>query len=419
MRFLPRRRTAEPAPPVAQPSPAAEVADAAVPPVPTASSDQVQFVAFHPRWLRRATVLVLLLVVAWRVADWLFGQVSDFLFLLLLAWLISIALEPFVHAMARRGMRRGAATAIALFALLLLALAFFAVLGGLLFTQVSGLITSLPSLINDVVTWVNDTFHTTIDPQQITDQLNLTPEQIASLASNVAGGFFGIVTSIVGVAFNALTVLVFAFYFSADGPRLRQTIASWLPPRQQRVFVTVWEIAVVKAGGFVISRAGLAVLSAAFHALFFLLIDVPYWLPMGLFAGITSQFIPTIGTYLGIAVPALFAAFDDPIDVVWIVLFATVYQQVENYIFTPRVSRATMNIHPAIALGSVFVGAAIFGVLGALIGIPIAAAVIAVIETYGRRYDLVPELATVHEEVAAAASEASATATTTAPTGPD
>ena len=51
-----------------------------------------------------------------------------------------------------------------------------------------------------------------------------------------------------------------------------------------------------------------------------------------------------------------------------------------------------MDIHSGLALGSVFVGAALFGPIGALIGIPLAAAVIAVIETYGQRYELVPEL---------------------------
>ena len=91
-------------------------------------------------------------------------------------------------------------------------------------------------------------------------------------------------------------------------------------------------------------------------------------------------------------IPALFAAFDKPINVVWIIAFATVYQQIESYVFTPRVSRATMDIHPAIALGSVFVGFAFFGPIGAIIGIPLAAAVIAVIETYADRHELVPEL---------------------------
>ena len=148
--------------------------------------------------------------------------------------------------------------------------------------------------------------------------------------------------------------------------------------------------AVQKAGGFVISKLALASLSSAFHAGFFYLIDIPYWLPMGIFAGVVSQFIPTIGTYIGVALPALFAVFDDPVDVLWIVIFATVYQQIENYVFTPRISTKTMDINSGVALASVFVGAALFGPIGAIIGIPIAAIVIAIFEAYGQRYEVHP-----------------------------
>lgn len=194
------------------------------------------------------------------------------------------------------------------------------------------------------------------------------------------------------VLFDALTVLVFAFYLAADGPRLRRTIASWLPPQRQKVLLTVWDISLAKTGGFVVSKLILASISAVAHAAFFWFIDLPYWLPMGIFAGVTSQLIPTIGTYIGVAVPVLIALLDKPISAVWIVLFATVYQQIENYVLTPRVSRATMDIHPAVALGAVFAGLAIWGPIGALIGIPIAAAIIAVVATYGQRYELISEM---------------------------
>src|SRR5207253_9204788 len=104
-------------------------------------------------------------------------------------------------------------------------------------------------------------------------------------------------------------------------------------------------------------------------------------------------FIPVVGTYIGIAVPLLFVVFQSPLTAVWIIVFATVYQQIETYLFTPRVSRRTMDVNSGIALAAVFIGAAIWGPIGALIGIPLAAAVVAVVETYGRRYELVPELA--------------------------
>ncbi|MDQ6938345.1 MAG: AI-2E family transporter, partial [Actinomycetota bacterium] len=69
------------------------------------------------------------------------------------------------------------------------------------------------------------------------------------------------------------------------------------------------------------------------------------------------------------------------------------YQQLENYVFTPRISRRTMDVHPAIALGAVIAGAALFGPVGALIGIPLAAVAVAVINTFSQRHTLLPELA--------------------------
>jgi predicted PurR-regulated permease PerM len=360
--------------------------------LPTPEDGRAVPVRFEAASLRRGAIVVFAVFAGFELIMWSFSVLGGFLFLLLLAWLLSIAMEPAVAWFANRGMRRGLATGLVGAGVVAVSLVFLAVFGSLFFTQLAELVTGLPGYVNQVVTWLNSTFNLQIDANKILDQLQITPSTVAGIAGDLAGGVFGVIGTVVNFLFDGLTVLVFAFYFSADGPRLRRAIGSWLPLRYQKVFVQVWDIAVTKTGGFVVSKVVLASLSAFAHSGFFYLIDVPYWLPLGIFAGVVSQFIPTIGTYIGVAIPALFAALRDPIDVVWIILFATFYQQVENYIFTPRVSRATMNIHPAIALGSVFVGFAFFGPIGAIIGIPLAAAIIAVIETYGDRYELVPEL---------------------------
>ena len=349
-------------------------------------------VRFDNKALRRSVVSVLLVFLAFTVAVWLFGQLNHFLLVLLLAWLLSIAMEPGVAWLSNHGWRRGAATGLVLFAIVLVTLAFLGLFGGLFFTQLADLVQQLPAIVTDIITWLNSTFGLALDPNNVLDLLQISPSQITSVATNLAGGVLGVFGLLFGTIFDALTMLVFAFYFSADGPRLRRAIGSWLPLESQKVFVTVWDISVTKTGGFVVSKVILATLSSLAHSVAFFVIGVPYWLPMGVFAGVVSQFIPTIGTYIGIIVPAAFAAFEQPIDVVWIVAFATLYQQLENYVFTPRVSRVTMDIHPALALGSVFVGIAIFGPIGAIIGIPLAAAAIAVMDTYGERKELIPEL---------------------------
>ena len=352
----------------------------------------IQLFALEPRFLRKSILLVLIGVLIFQVVTWSFSLLAGFLFNLLLAWLLAISIDPIVTGLANRGMRRGLATTIVVVSGIALIGGFIALFGGALATQIAELVAAMPVLILDLVQWLNSTFDANIDPVEITSNLNLTTEQITTIASSLAGGIFGVVFSVLGVAFSLLTVAVFSFYFAADSPRIKRFIAGWLPHNRQIVFINVWEISVRKAGGFLISKLALATLSAAAHIAFFYLIDIPYWLPMGIFAGLVSQFIPTIGTYLGVALPALFAAFDQPIDILWIALFATVYQQFENYVFTPRISTATMDINSGVALGSVFVGAALFGPIGAIIGIPLVAIAIAVIEAYVHRYDLHPEV---------------------------
>ena len=353
-----------------------------------------QWIAITPGSAKRTAITVILLIVVLWIAAWVFGALSSFLFLLLISWLISIAMEPPVLWLTRHGIKkRGMATGIVMVVLLVVVAATMALFGQVFISQASQLGQQFPSAVRQALDWVNATFHTTIDVGQIQTSLNLSPSSISDLAGRYGGGILGVFGSVLTFIFDAVTILVFAFYLSADSPRLRQAIGSWLQPRYQKVLTTVWTIAVEKTGGYVISKLVLAVLSAFFHSLFFWFIDVPFWLPLGLLAGIVGQFIPTIGTYIGVLLPALFSLLDKPLNALWIALFATVYQQLENYVFTPKISKRTMDVHPAVALGSVFVGAALAGPIGAIIGIPVAAAALTIVDTFRRRHELLPELA--------------------------
>jgi len=336
-------------------------------------------------------VFVLIAVAGLQVAEWLFLNLRGFLGLLFLAWLFAISLEPLVDRLERRGLRRGAATGIVLSGLAVVMVAFLFVFGALLVDQLAQLVAALPNTVSEGVDWANRTFGTSFDPAEINDSLQLTPDRVEQLVRELTPGVVGIVSSLVGVVFQGFTLLLFAFYMSAEGPALRARVSSWFPPRQQRVISTVWQIAVEKTGGYVVSRLVLAALGAFFTGVFLWLLGVPFWLPLAIWTGVVSQFIPTLGTYLAIAVPAIIALSRQPIDALWVVVFGIVYQQVENYLFAPRVTARTVSIHPAVAFGAVIVGAALFGPMGALVSIPIVAAIEAVAETYGRRYELVGE----------------------------
>ena len=346
------------------------------------------------KWVFRTLILF---TAAALLGLWIFQQNVKFILLLMLALLFAIAMEPAVSALAKRGWKRGAATGVVMLGLTLLASAFVALFGGVLFSQASSLISDLPSLVTKFTEWVSATFNQDVNPDTLIKELNIQPAQVAGWAGNFAGGFVGIITAIVGGLFQVLTLLLFSFYLAADAPRLRRTIGSMMSPSAQKVLVTTWDITVKKTGGFVISKLLMALASATAHSLFFAAIGLPYWLPLGLITGITSQFIPTVGTYIGILIPVLFAAFSDPISAVYIIIFALVYQQFENYLLSPRLSQLTMDIHPAVAFGSVIVFANLFGAVGAIVSVPIAAAMVALLDTYGKRYELIPELAEIEK----------------------
>ena len=343
----------------------------------------------EPPWLRRAVLLVLVAVAGYQVAVWAFTGLRSFLALLFLAWLFATSIEPPVRALTQRGIRRGAATGLVMLGVALFAIGFLAAFGALLVDQLAQLVSSLPNLVSNMIDWFNRTLHIRLPAGDVIGLLQLTPDRIQQIVQSLAPGVAGIVTSVAEPIVLALTFPLFAYFISAQAPALRDTISRPFPPRQQRIISTVWAVTVEKTGGYVFSRLVLATLSSLVTGLILLLLGVPYWLPLAIWTGLVSQFIPTIGTYLAIGVPALVALANDPWDALWVVILYTAYQQVENYVIGPRITARTVQIHPAVAVGAVIAGATLFGAIGALVAIPVAAAVQSLIETYGRRYELV------------------------------
>jgi predicted PurR-regulated permease PerM len=329
------------------------------------------------------------------------------LVMLLVALFLSFAMEPAVQWLDQHGWRRGPATGAVFLGVFLILAGVAAALATILIDQVRGLVTSVPGLLEAL----GDRFDS-----QVLDELGSSPalnEQVARVSGdfgarlqNVALGAAGNVVSIgrtaFGVLFQLLSIALVAFYLTADGPRARQALARPLQPDQQREMLAIWELAVAKTGGYIYSRLLLASAATVATTLFLLLIDVPYPLPLGILVGATSVFVPVIGTYLG-GVLVLLVAFveqasrgETPTDVLWTLLFLGVYQQVENYFISPRVTAHTMDVHPAVAFVSVLVGATLLGAVGALLALPAAAIIQALLSTYVRRHELISELEGIH-----------------------
>ncbi len=338
-----------------------------------------------PRWLPRAMVLALVLVALFQLGSWAFHQLIGLLVNILIAFFLALAIEPAVSRMSARGMRRGLATFLVFLGLAVVTAGFFTLLGSMLAGQIIKMIEGFPEYLDSVINWINQTFHLEVRRVDVQEGL-LHSDWLRKYAQNSAAGVLDVSAQVLGGLFQLLTVGLFSFYFAADGPRLRRALCSVLPPARQAEVLRAWEIAVDKTGGYIYSRGLMALISGVAHYILLQALGVPYAPVLGVWVGLVSQFIPTIGTYLAGALPMLIAFTVAPWYAVWVLIFVVVYQQFENYMLQPKLTSKTVDIHPAVAFGSVIVGTALLGAVGALIAIPAVATLQAFLGAYVKRY---------------------------------
>ncbi|WP_189215437.1 MULTISPECIES: AI-2E family transporter [Streptomyces] len=343
-----------------------------------------------PRWLPRAMVLALSLVAAFQLGSWAFHQLIGLLINVLIAFFLALAIEPAVSWMASRGLRRGFATFIVFFGVLVATAGFFTLMGSMLAGQIIRMIEGLPEYFDSVISWVNTTFHTELKRVDIQEGL-LRSDWLQRYVQNSATGVLDVSTQVLGGLFRLLTITLFSFYFAADGPRLRRALCSVLPPARQAEVLRAWEIAVDKTGGYLYSRGLMALISGIAHYVLLQYLDVNYAPVLAVWVGLVSQFIPTIGTYLAGALPMLIAFTENPWYALWVLVFVVIYQQFENYVLQPKLTARTVDVHPAVAFGSVIAGTALLGAVGALIAIPAVATMQAFLGAYVKRYDVMDE----------------------------
>ncbi len=337
-----------------------------------------------PRWLPRAVLTTAVVFLAVGLAWGIIAQLKDLFIIVLSALFVGFAIEPGVNWLAKRGWKRGLGTAAIYLAGILVFTAVSAALGGLVVDQVAALAKNLPATVSSLSDFLHSHFHV-----NLTQQLQKLENNLGSTGTTIASNALGIGATIASSVFDLLTVALFAFYFAAQGPQFRRAVCSVLPPARQIMVLQVWELAISKTAGFLFSRFLLAAASAAAHAVVFAIAGIPYAVTLGMFVGVVGQFIPTVGTYIGAALPALVALSTSPGKALIVIGFAVVYQQIENYVLTPPLASRTMQLHPAVAFGSVIVGVTLIGPVGALLALPVTATIQAFFSSYVQRHELV------------------------------
>ncbi|MFK8026092.1 MAG: AI-2E family transporter [Ilumatobacter sp.] len=342
-----------------------------------------------PRWAVPAIGVFWVGFLLTFVARTVFDRLSGLLILLLVSIFLTLAIEPAVNRLSARGVRRGLATFAILLTVLMIALLFVAAIGTLVGGQIADLLEESETYITDSVDWVNSTFGTQIDPESVVNEVNDPDGRVQEFIQSQGDEAVRLSVTVVGVIFQLLSVLLFTFYLVADGPRLRRAICSLLRPNRQQMVLEAWEVAITKTGGYLYSRALLALISALSHWILFQSIGTPAPVALALWVGLVSQFLPVVGTYLAGILPVLVTLIESPVAAVIVVAFIVTYQQIENYVFAPRITAATMELHPAVAFGAALGGASLLGAVGAVLALPAAAMVQALASGWGTRYDVV------------------------------
>ncbi|MGE4566492.1 MAG: AI-2E family transporter, partial [Acidimicrobiales bacterium] len=339
-----------------------------------------------PRWVIQS---ILVALIGYGLLGYVLSMISSLrsLFIILLVSLfLSFAIEPAVNRMENLRVRRGVATGI-MFLLILGAIGGFGVaVGALLAEQLTEFSDNIPTYLADIDTFLEDQFG--VEEATADLRANYEDGAIASYLSSFADDLARFGSTVVNVLFQLFTIGLFTFYLVAEGPKLRRSVCSLLSAQKARQVLVVWDLAIAKTGGYILSRAALAIIAGVVHWVAFEFINLPSALALALWVGVVSQFIPVIGTYIAGVLPVVVGLLDEPSTGLWALVIIVVYQQLENYFFAPRITAHTMEIHPAVAFGSVIAGNAMLGVVGALLALPFAATLQAVISASAERYEV-------------------------------
>jgi predicted PurR-regulated permease PerM len=289
----------------------------------------------------------------------------------LVALFIAVSLDPAVRFLIGRGMRRGVAVTL----IFLLA---FALATGFLISVIPPLVNQFRSLVDDLPGYLTRLQDRSAQFRDLNDRFNVSDQLqglVGSLPSRLGSGVLGFTGRVFGAVFNSLTVLVFTVYFMADLPRIRSGMVRLFPVERRSRARQVLDLVVDKVGGYMIGNIIISLIAGVVSFIAFSILGVPFAVPLAFLVAI-CDLIPMIGATLGAVIGVTVALFTTSLwTTVLVAAFFVAYQQLENYLIAPRVLKTTVELGAAAVLLAGLVGATILGLVGALMAIPVAAAV--------------------------------------------
>jgi predicted PurR-regulated permease PerM len=286
-----------------------------------------------------------------------------------LALFIAAGLDPVVSWLTRRRVPRWAAVTIVLLGVVAIVAGFLAAAIPPLTAQTANLISELPHYAhalqnhNSALGRLNVKYH-------IEQRLS---HLLATRGSSLVGGVLGAGVVVLGALASTLAVIVLVVYFLSGMPRIKLFAYRLAPHSRRARVILLGDEIFTKVGGFVLGNVVTSVIAGLGTYLWMLAFGIPYPILLGLFVAL-MDLIPVIGSTIGGAVVSLVALTVSLPVAIATLAFYIAYRLAEDYLLVPRIMGSTVKVPAVLSLVAILVGGALLGIVGALVAIPVAAA---------------------------------------------
>jgi predicted PurR-regulated permease PerM len=294
------------------------------------------------------------------------------LVLIVVSLFLAIGLNPAVEFLQRRGLGRR----LAIGAVFLVVIAFFVVFG---YALVPPLVTQTTEFVTHVPDYVNQLQHNPriaeLDQRyQILQRLSAAIAS-ANIGQMAVGGIVGAGKAVFGTAFSLVTVLILTLYFLGSLASIKEFFYRMVPSSRRSRTRLLGDAILVRIGGYVGGQLAVALCAGICAFVFLTIAGAPYALALAVVVAITDL-VPLVGATVGGAIVTGIGLLTSVRLGISCLVFVIAYQQFENYVIYPRVMKHSVNVPPSVTIIAALIGGALLGIVGALIAIPAAAALL-------------------------------------------
>ncbi|MBD3916066.1 AI-2E family transporter [Nocardioides hwasunensis] len=310
------------------------------------------------------------------VAVFLMNQlfsISSILVLLVLAMFLAVGLNPVVEWFMRRGVRRGISVVLVLSVVLGVLWLFVSAVAPVISEQIALITRNAPGWFGELQR--NDSIQQLDERYDVIDRLQAYVTD-ADFTQRVFGGALGFGLAVLSVLTNTFIVLVLMIYFLASLPSIKHAGYS-LAPASRRPRVSELGDKIIRSTGAYVSGAFLVATCAGISTLLFTWVVGlgDYSFALAFIVGLLSL-IPILGAIVSGVIMTLLALTVSPTVAVVAAIYYIAYQQLESYLISPRIMKRAVDIPGAITVIAALVGGSLMGIVGALLAVPVAAALL-------------------------------------------